>query len=60
MNTTEKGPLLKYVKEVTEKRRNKINSGEQNALKMRKDILDIFLQSDNVSSKIIYFTIAYS
>ena len=52
MNTTEKGPLLKYVKEVTEKRRNKINSGDQNALKMRKDILDIFLQSDNVSSKI--------
>ena len=52
MNTTEKGPLLKYIKEVTEKRRKKINSGEQNALKMRKDILDIFLQSDNVSSKI--------
>jgi hypothetical protein len=60
MNTTEKGPLLKYIKEVTEKRRNKINSGEQNAIRMRKDILDIFLQSDNVSSKIINVKSAYS
>lgn len=45
MATTEFSILDKYIKDKTAKRKEKIQSSKKEAITMRKDILDIFLNS---------------